>query len=58
MKRRTMNEDRATADEKTKLWAKRAATARGQGREVDAGRCADKARDWASKVRAIDRNRA
>ena len=58
MKRRTMIADRATADEKTKMWAKRAVTAQAQGREVDAGRCADKARDWASKVRAIDKNRA
>jgi hypothetical protein len=45
MKRRTMIADRATA-------------AREQGREVDAGRCEDKARDWASIVRAMDKNKA
>jgi hypothetical protein len=56
MKRRTIIADRTTADEKMKMWAKRAAAAREQGREVDASRCADKARDWASKVRAMDKN--
>ena len=56
MKRRAA--DRATAEGKTKMWAKRAINAREQGRAVDAGRCEDKARDWASRVRAIDRNKA
>ena len=58
MKRRTMITDRATAEGKIRMWAKRAISAHEQGRMVDAGRCEDKARDWASRVRAIDRNKA
>jgi hypothetical protein len=58
MKRQNMIADRATAEEKAKLWAKRAVKAREQGRKADADRCDDKVRDWASRMRAIEKDNA
>jgi hypothetical protein len=37
------------------MWEGRAVQARLEGRLADAQRCDDKARDWASKVRQIER---
>jgi hypothetical protein len=48
-------EDLATATAKVRMWEGRAVQARLEGRLADAQRCDDKARDWASKVRQIER---
>ena len=48
-------EDLAAATAKVRMWEGRAAQARLEGRLADALRCEDKARDWASKVRQIER---
>jgi hypothetical protein len=60
MKRRRSETDElhrnyATAMAKVRLWADRADKARQNGRKADAERCEDKARDWASRARQIER---
>ena len=40
---------------KARMWGNRAAVAHGEGREADAARCEDKARDWESRAREIER---
>lgn len=45
----------SVAVDKVRLWEKRAVTAREQGRVADANRCDDKARDWASRARLLER---
>jgi hypothetical protein len=46
------------ATKKVRMWGIRAEKARRTGRKADADRCDDKARDWASKVRQIERARS
>jgi hypothetical protein len=48
-------QDHTTAVEKTRLWENRATAAHGEGRKADARRCEDKARDWWSRARQIER---
>lgn len=43
------------ANEKARLWTQRAAIARKAGRELNANRCEDKARDWRSRARQAER---
>ncbi len=48
-------QDLTKATKKVRMWEVRAAKARQTGRKADADRCEDKARDWASKVKQIER---
>jgi len=48
-------ENSATARAKVRMWEMRADKARQAGRKADANRCDDKVRDWASRVRQIER---
>jgi hypothetical protein len=48
-------QDLTKATKKVRMWGVRAAKARQTGRKADADRCEDKARDWASKVKQIER---
>jgi hypothetical protein len=48
-------DDLATAIGKARMWGNRAALAHQEGRRADAKRCEDKARDWASRARQIER---
>lgn len=50
-----LRDDRAAAAAKTRMWESRAAKARQEGRRADAERCDDKVRDWASRVRQLER---
>lgn len=48
-------EERVTAQAKVRTWRIRAELARRTGRTAHADRCDDKVRDWASRVRQIER---
>jgi hypothetical protein len=48
-------QDYTSATKKVGIWANRADKARQAGRKADADRCEDKVRDWASKVKQIER---
>ena len=50
-----LRKDRAIATDKARMWENRATVAHREGRKADAGRCEDKARDWSSRVRQIER---
>ena len=50
-------EDQGLAVERAKLWTDRAISARKAGRIANASRCEDKARDWSSRARQIERLR-
>jgi hypothetical protein len=63
MKRRVleiqqMQESLAAAEAKVRLWQARAEKARLAGRTVDAQRCDDKVRDWASRVKHMERSQS
>jgi len=62
MKRRRREKERSADDQvlavaRAKLWTDRAVSARKAGRMADASRCEDKARDWSSRDRQIERLR-
>ncbi len=50
-----LRKDHATAVAKASAWRIRAIVAHGEGRKADAARCEDKARDWSSRAREIER---
>jgi hypothetical protein len=50
-----LRQEHATAVEKARIWRDRATVAREEGRNADADRCEDKARDWSSRARQIER---
>jgi hypothetical protein len=50
-----LGENHATATAKVRLWGSLAEKARQAGRKADADRCDAKVRDWASRVRQIER---
>jgi len=52
-----LSERHTVATAKASVWMNRADKARREGRKVDADRCADKARDWVSRARQIERIR-
>ena len=52
---RVVQVDLASATAKVHMWRSRAERAREAGRSADADRCDDKVRDWASRVRQIER---
>ncbi|HKS54564.1 MAG TPA: hypothetical protein VJS12_04730 [Steroidobacteraceae bacterium] len=47
--------DQALAADRAKLWTERAISARKAGLTVNANRCEDKARDWSSRARQLER---
>jgi hypothetical protein len=52
-----LDENHALATAKVRIWETRAEKARRAGRTADAERCDDKVRDWASKLKQIERTK-
>lgn len=52
-----LRDGEALAGEKAKRWGQRAIAARQAGRQPNANRCEDKARDWSSRARQMERQR-
>jgi hypothetical protein len=50
-----LHQDHTAAVDKARMWGNRATTAHDEGRKSDAARCKDKARDWSSRARQIER---
>jgi hypothetical protein len=51
------NDIHETATAKVRMWQSRADKARREGRKAAADRCDDKVRDWASRVRQMERTK-